>query len=416
MCTNTLELGIDIGAVKSIVQIGPPPTVASLRQRLGRSGRRQGEAAILRGICIEAAPSRISAQDDMHEDTFELTAMVQLLLDNWFEPPRATGLHLSTLVQQILSVIAQGNGATAGGLYSLLCGPKAPFCNVSKSDFLDLLKGLGEKGLLMQDSGSELLHGRVGQSLVNHYSFYAAFCELEEFRVVAGSTTLGTLPLTTSLKIKSCIIFAGRYWEVQSIDEVKRVICVVLSPGGTPPQFNPTKGMVHSRVRHQMRTLYESNEPPVFLDAKALEFLERGREVYARRDFRRRVLVRLSGGQAMMYTWMGDGANRVIEELLTKQGIDVKNYGLFLYLRGPVKTLKNIDSGLKAAASDIVNKLARGPEGYSIVVPELLADLGNLTREKWDWTLTRSLLEKTFAANNLDIEEACEWILKTPIE
>ena len=40
VCTSTLELGIDIGSVKSIAQIGPPPSVMSLRQRLGRSGRR----------------------------------------------------------------------------------------------------------------------------------------------------------------------------------------------------------------------------------------------------------------------------------------------------------------------------------------------------------------------------------------
>lgn len=53
LCTTTLELGIDIGNIKSVAQIGSPPSVASLRQRLGRSGRRAGEPAILRCFCIE---------------------------------------------------------------------------------------------------------------------------------------------------------------------------------------------------------------------------------------------------------------------------------------------------------------------------------------------------------------------------
>src|SRR5262249_10517307 len=35
LCTTTLELGIDIGDMKAIAQLGAPPSVASLRQRLG---------------------------------------------------------------------------------------------------------------------------------------------------------------------------------------------------------------------------------------------------------------------------------------------------------------------------------------------------------------------------------------------
>ncbi len=41
VCTSTLEMGIDIGFVASIAQVGNPPSVAGMRQRLGRSGRRE---------------------------------------------------------------------------------------------------------------------------------------------------------------------------------------------------------------------------------------------------------------------------------------------------------------------------------------------------------------------------------------
>ena len=53
VCTTTLELGIDIGSVKSVAQIGAPRSISSLRQRLGRTGRREGEPSVLRIYAIE---------------------------------------------------------------------------------------------------------------------------------------------------------------------------------------------------------------------------------------------------------------------------------------------------------------------------------------------------------------------------
>ena len=93
VCTNTLELGIDIGAVKSVAQIGPPPSVASLRQRLGRSGRRKGEPAILRAYCVESALAADSSlASELRLATFQMTAMIGLLLERWCEPPMGHGV------------------------------------------------------------------------------------------------------------------------------------------------------------------------------------------------------------------------------------------------------------------------------------------------------------------------------------
>ena len=89
ICTSTLELGIDIGDVICVGQIGAPWSVAALRQRLGRSGRRADQPAVLRMYAIEP-----ETEADSHPvDTFHLglvrsIAMIELLIEGWCEPPR----------------------------------------------------------------------------------------------------------------------------------------------------------------------------------------------------------------------------------------------------------------------------------------------------------------------------------------
>jgi len=46
-CTSTLELGIDIGTVDEVVQIDATHSISSLIQRVGRSGRKEGESSNL---------------------------------------------------------------------------------------------------------------------------------------------------------------------------------------------------------------------------------------------------------------------------------------------------------------------------------------------------------------------------------
>jgi ATP-dependent Lhr-like helicase len=46
-CTSTLEPGIDIGSVGKVVQVDVAHYIASLIQRVGRSGRRDGEQSQL---------------------------------------------------------------------------------------------------------------------------------------------------------------------------------------------------------------------------------------------------------------------------------------------------------------------------------------------------------------------------------
>jgi ATP-dependent helicase Lhr and Lhr-like helicase len=68
VATTTLEMGIDIASVQSVAQLGAPPSVAALRQRLGRSGRR-GEPAVLRVYVTEPlVDARTTLADELRAE------------------------------------------------------------------------------------------------------------------------------------------------------------------------------------------------------------------------------------------------------------------------------------------------------------------------------------------------------------
>ncbi len=398
ICTNTLELGIDIGAVKCVAQIGPPPSVASLRQRLGRSGRRKGEPSMLRGYAIEAA---IQTNSTLHvllrECLVQTIATVELLIERWFEPPRPHGTHYSTLVQQVLALIAERGGATIGTLFSALCGQEGPFRGIDKDSFVELIRHLGQRELLMQDSSGVLLHGRVGEKFVNHYSFYAAFSTDEEFRIVTSGRTLGSLPLSNVLLPGQHILFAGRTWLVESIEEEKKVLFVVPSPGGRAPQFDGGRGRVHTRVRRRMRELLARQDVPTFLDPVATRLLAEARAEYQRLDLANRVTLSKGSG-LMLMTWLGDAANEALLCLLARRGITAENLGVALEVTSGGTEARDVLDLLIDAASEP----APPPE-------ILLAQAKNLQRERWDWALPESLLQRGYASLSLDVDEALSW-------
>ncbi|MGB3527662.1 MAG: DEAD/DEAH box helicase [Flavobacteriales bacterium] len=401
ICTNTLELGIDLGSVKCVVQIGSPPSVSSLRQRLGRSGRRAGESAILRGYEIE---DEIGPKSPVHTQlrlkTVQSTAMVSLLADKWFEPPAVNGKHFSTLIQQLLSFIAQNGGATAAKCYDLLCTNGAPFAGITPSEFKDLLRHLGEKKLLTQDSTGLLLHGEIGEKIVNHYTFYAAFATDEEYRIIAGQKVLGSIPISTMLIPGQFILFAGRTWCVVSVDDDELTINVSQAGGGVAPPFDGGTGKVHSVVRQRMRMLYESNEPISFLDQNASRHLTQGRQTYLRMELANRCITE-HGSELILWTWLGDGVNESLAALLRHGSLQAQ-------ADGPGITI------LKGALSStsVVAILDRIKEAEVPSIDVLLHDARALRREKWDWALPDHLLRMSYASLNLDLPGAVGWLRK----
>ena len=330
ICTSTLELGIDIGDVACVGQIGAPFSVADLRQRLGRSGRRAGQPSVLRLYVIEdAADAQAHPIDRLHLDLIRAIAMIELLIEGWCEPPAPHALHLSTLIHQILSVIAERGGASASRLFTTLCD-RGPFRSVDQALFKRLLRQMGDPkvALIEQAPDQLLLLGRQGERIVEHYSFYAAFKTPEEFRIVHQSATLGTLPIDYPLNPGMTIIFSGRRWCVLDVHDLEKTILVAPDHAGVPPKFGGDSGVIHDEVVARMRSVLADCFIPTYLDKTAADLLALARAAFAELGLSHRSMIALDeqGSELVIATWTGTVKTSSLAMVLAAEGFSTEVY------------------------------------------------------------------------------------------
>ncbi|MEG3614892.1 ATP-dependent helicase [Isoptericola haloaureus] len=94
VATSSLELGIDMGAVDLVVQVGAPPSVASGLQRIGRAGHQVG--AVSRGVVLPTHRG----------DLVPATVVTQRMRSGDIEPLRVVSTPLDVLAQQVVAALA----------------------------------------------------------------------------------------------------------------------------------------------------------------------------------------------------------------------------------------------------------------------------------------------------------------------
>ena len=392
ICTATLELGIDISDVSSIAQVEHPITVASLRQRLGRAGRREHNA-VLRVFIPEALTD--TRKTELYEDTVMTVAMIELLLERWYEPPLEHEYAFSTLLQQTLSVIASYGSVSAKALHELLC-KSGPFSLCTPKIYMQFLKCLGEKDLIVQLNDGSLALGLEGEKIVSNWNFYAAFDTPKEFTIEHEGHQIGTIPLSQDLIIGDTFLFAGRGWKVNFFSQERHLIGVKAYPHDAQPlQMNGSAGHIHNEVRKRMFEIYRNKKIPVYLNKVAAKHVQQGIEQFERMQLGKSHIYDGPTGIAL-FPWQGDKVIRTIVLMLKKESIDASAYKSHIELAYTPK------DSLKVAVYNILNY-------ENISGTDLIKKVNNLDREKHDSYISMDLKRMSFAHSELDIDGALEF-------
>ena len=311
-CSSTLELGIDVGNVVAVGQIGAPWSVSSLAQRLGRSGRRSGESSVLLMFVEEDHPNRhAELVPRLCPGLLQAVAMTELLFKKWCEPPEVARLHLSTLIQQVMSVIAERGGVSAATVFDVLV-KRGAFTGVDQPTFGSVLRGLGANDMIEQTPEGDLILGLKGERVVRSSDFYSAFASTEDMKVYFKGHLIGTVSAPPGLGGDGFLILAGRRWKVIEIDPEKLEILVEPAKGGRLPYFSSKAGAdIHPQVRAEMLSVLKSKDLPVYIDDKAREILCLARDFACRTGVLDGSII-TDGADTYWFTWTGSRIHRTL--------------------------------------------------------------------------------------------------------
>lgn len=311
-CTSTLELGIDIGSVEKVVQLDATHSIASLIQRVGRSGRRDDDESVL--LLYSTHPWSL----------LQSLACWLLYKDAFIEPTYFCEKPFDILVHQILSLVKEKQGLGISALNKEFAENFA-FKGISGEEFDKIIQHLLHCDLL-EKLGAELIIGIEGEKVANTKDFYTVFTTEPNFKVIHAGKTIGEIPLSPQIIVNENMLLAARIWKIADIDYRAKKIFVTPTNDGRPPIFGGDGGNVHVRIRIKMLEVLLSESDYAELDKSCREEIHK-----LRLDFSGFNIEDLEGDRPVIikerttnyYTFTGSKINRTIHFIMSLAGIQV---------------------------------------------------------------------------------------------
>ena len=235
VATASLELGIDVGSVDLVCQVGSPRRIATFLQRVGRSGHALGR--VPNGALF---PTTL-------DELVECAAMVRAVRDGRLDRIRQPGAPIEVLAQQIVAEIASRSADdpwTEDALYARF-RRAAPYSELERGRFDEtvemLAEGVGEGGgrsrpLIHRDRIHGLLRPRRSARITALLNG-GVIPETGDFRVVKEpeGSFVGTVNEDFAIESQAGDIFllGSTSWRIKRV-ESKGVVRVIDAQGAPP--------------------------------------------------------------------------------------------------------------------------------------------------------------------------------------
>ena len=358
--------------------------MSSLVQRLGRSGRRDGKPSVMRVyIPVRRHLDDTDLVRQLCPDLLRAVALTELMLQKWVEPPTVYPYDLSTLLQQLLSVLAQTGGIRMDRLFDSIIR-NGGFAWAERDVVLNLVRDMAAADLVEQLPEGDIVLGLEGQRLVKKYDFYSAFQTPMEFAVVHGRKAIGSLPAMYAPQPEDHLLLGGRRWVVEDVDPRRLQILVKPAKGYKPPIFLGSAGEIHTRVRHAMRDTLKSENSYGYLDPVAGQILTDARLAAQEAGLHHCDLFAPSPKSTLWFTWTGTQTQRTLQLMGQMAGLQAVDRDIALQFNADIMTVKRCYSVLmqteftaEQIAERIPLKARRKYDQYisePLLIPSLVAD------------------------------------------
>lgn len=338
-CTSTLELGIDIGSVERVVQVDATYSISSLIQRIGRSGRRDGEVSKL----------LFYATDKWN--LLQSLACYDLYKDGFIEPVNVAQQPYDILLHQMLAYVKQLSGCSRSMLWERLRDNYA-FDQIGEHDFEAIVAQLLEKDLL-ESIGGELIIGVEGEWVVNNRDFYSVFKTEPAYKVLNYDKPIGEIPFSPQLNEDENLLLAARIWKIIEVDHMAKKISVIPAKDGKKPIFSGSGADLHPKIRERMLQLLLVSEEIPELDETSLDILREFRSEFKNycieslEDDRPALL---KEGTIRLFTFHGTRVNKSLQllfDLIGQENNYLEHTSSFTFTGGKVQLVGFIAEAIK---------------------------------------------------------------------